>query len=261
MLSIDLKGKVAIVTGASQGIGFGVAEIMAKAGCHIAGCGMSDEDSPKVETFKGTILKTGQKVFYKSLDIKSESKITSFVDEVMTEFGRIDILISNAGKNMFTSPEKCDVDFWDENADLNLKSHWLISKACQPELQKNRGTIIIMSSNHAYASLPDCFPYNVTKAGLKGLVKSLALQWGPKIRVIGLAPGFIETKGGEMWFESFSDPKAKKEEIRDIHPLKRFGSVNEIGAFCAFLCSDYAAFITGTTYLIDGGRSAVMQDK
>ena len=261
MLPIDLKGKVAIVTGASQGIGFGVASMLAKAGCKIAGCGTSNEDHPKIDSFKSTISKTGQEVYYESLDIKSEIEIDRFVSNVMIEFGRIDILISNAGKNMFSDPEDCGLDLWDENADLNLKSHWLISKACQAELKKNKGSIIIMSSNHAFVTLPSCFPYNVTKAGLVGLVKSLALQWGPEIRVIGLAPGFIETIGGEKWFESFPDPKAKKQEIIDIHPLRKLGTVDEIGAFCAFLSSDYAGFITGTTYLIDGGRSTVMQDK
>lgn len=261
MLPIDLNGKIALITGATQGIGYGVAFMLAKAGCNIAACGMSAVSNPMVETFIAEIEQTGRKVVYKSVDVKSETQLNQFIQDVIADFGRIDILVSNAGANRFTSPEKCESDFWDENADLNLKSHWLVSKACYPELKKNSGTIIIMSSNHAFVTLPDCFPYNVTKAGLIGLVKSLALQWGPEIRVIGLAPGFIDTPGGDKWFESFTDPQAKRQEILDIHPTRKFGTVNEIGAFCAFLCSDYAGFITGTTYLVDGGRSAVMQDK
>ncbi len=261
MLPIDLKGKVAVVTGSSQGIGYGVAKMLAMAGCHIAGCGTSELTSPKVKMFLAEITETGQKVFYKKMDLKSEPAIFKFIAETIKEFGRIDILVSNAGANMFTAPEICSLDFWDENANLNLKAHWLISKVCHFQLKENKGTIIIMSSNHAYSTLPNCFPYNVTKAGLIGLVKTLSIDWSPEIRVVGLAPGFIETKGGENWFETFADPQSKRNEIIDIHPLKRFGTVEEIGAFCAFLCSDYSAFITGTTYLIDGGRSAVMQDK
>ena len=260
MLSIDLKGKIAIVTGASQGIGLGIAVMLAKAGCHIAGCAITSEDSPKAQGFIKAVQETGQKVMYKSLDIRFKDQIDDFVKEVQYKFGKIDILISNAGKNMFTKPELCEEDFWNENSDLNLKSHWLISKACKVELSKNNGVIIIMSSNHAFATLPDCFPYNVTKAGLVGLVRSLALQWGSEIRVIGLAPGFIQTEGGDKWFDSFTNPQEKKQQIIDIHPLKRLGSVEDIGAFCSFLCSDYANFITGTTYLVDGGRSAIMQD-
>jgi len=261
MLTIDLNGKTAIVTGASHGIGYGVALMLAKSGCDIAACGRSAASSADVKDFIAEIEQTGRKVFYKSVDVKSEDKINQFVNDVIADFGRIDILVSNAGANRFTSPEQCDSDFWNENANLNLKSHWMISKACYPELKKNDGSIIIMSSNHAFSTLPNCFPYNVTKAGLVGMVKSLALQWGPEVRVIGLAPGFIETQGGEKWFESFPNPQAKRKEILDIHPMRKFGTVNDIGAFCAFLSSDYAGFITGTTYLIDGGRSAVMQDK
>ena len=261
MLAIDLTDKVAVVTGASQGIGFGVAFMLAKAGCRIAGCGMSERDSTKVQKFVAEIESTGQRVFYKKLDVKSDSAIQEFIQDIEKELGQIDILVSNAGANFFTSPDKCKSGFWDENANLNLKSHWMIAKACYPQLKKNNGTIIIMSSNHAYSTLPNCFPYNVTKAGLIGLVKSLAIDWSPEIRVVGLAPGFIETKGGENWFKTFPDPEAKRKEIIDIHPVKRFGTREEIGAFCAFLCSDYSAFITGTTYLVDGGRSALMQDK
>jgi NAD(P)-dependent dehydrogenase (short-subunit alcohol dehydrogenase family) len=261
MLPIELAGKVAIVTGASQGIGLGVSSVLARAGCDIAGCGLSHPDDPKVNKFESSIQEYSRKAFYKSIDITSEHEINSFIKDVIAHYGRIDILVSNAGKNMFTSPDKCEADFWNENVALNLKSHWLISKACHAQLIKNKGSIIIMSSNHAYSTMPDCFPYNVSKAGLSGLVQSLAVQWGPEIRIIGLAPGFIETDGGNKWFETFDDPAAKREEIKNIHPLKRFGTIEEIGAFCAFLCSSYSSFASGTTYLIDGGRSALMQDR
>lgn len=260
MLPIDLEGKVAIVTGSTQGIGLGISKVLATAGCHVAGCGLSDANSSKAENFIHQIEEIGRKAFYKQVDIKQGTEIEKFVEEIVKTFGRIHFLISNAGKNMFTSPENCNEEFWDENIELNLKSHWIIAKACYPQLKKNKGTVLLMTSNHAYATIPDCFPYNVTKAGINGLVNSLAVQWGPDVRVIGLAPGFINTEGGKKWFESFPNPEEKRNEIINIHPVTKLGTVQEVGAFCAFLCSDYAAFITGTTYLMDGGRSAVMQD-
>lgn len=260
MMPIDLQGKVAIVTGSTQGLGLGIARIMAKAGCDVAGCGLSSPESEKGSSFRSVVEGNGQKSYYQVVDVKSEKEIDHFVDNVINRFGKIDILISNAGKNLFTSPENCTGSFWDENGDLNLKSHWLISKACYPELKKNKGFILLMTSNHAYSTISDCFPYNVTKAGITGLVQALAVQWGPDVRVLGLAPGFIETEGGESWFQSFPDPEKKRQEIIRIHPIKRLGTVDEIGAFCAFLSSGYAGFMTGATYLIDGGRSAVMQD-
>lgn len=260
MLKIDLQDKVAIVTGSTQGIGLGIARMLAKAGCHIAGCGISKVNSEKANMFRSVVEKSNRKAFYQSIDVKKEDDILGFVQATQSFFGRIDILISNAGKNMFTAPEDCGADFWNEDNHLNLRSHWLISKACYQELKKHNGFILLMTSNHADATLPNCFPYNVSKAGIVGMVKALAIQWGPKVRVIGMAPGFIQTESSEDWFGSFPDPETKKQEVLNIHPLKRLGNVDEIGAFCAFLASDYANFITGTTYLIDGGRSALLQD-
>ncbi|MDX9880579.1 MAG: SDR family oxidoreductase [Prolixibacteraceae bacterium] len=260
MIPIDLQGKVAIVTGSTQGLGLGIARKLAEAGCHVAGCGTSAADSEKVLSFKTVVKKSARESYYQVVDVKSERDINRFVENVIARFGKVDILISNAGKNMFTFPETCDLKLYEENDALNLRSHWLISKACYPELKRNKGSIVLITSNHAYATLPGCFPYNVAKAGIIGLVQALAIEWGPEIRVLALAPGFIETEAGESWFQSFPDPERKKQEIRNIHLVKKFGTVDEIGAFCAFLCSEYAGFVTGTTYLIDGGRSAVMQD-
>ena len=260
MIPINLHGKVAIVTGSNQGLGLGIARMLAKAGCHVAGCGMSSPETEKVISFIKVVEENDKKAYYQVVDVKSEVDINSFIGNVIDQFGKIDILISNAGKNFFSSPETCELDFWDENQELNLRSHWLISKACHSELKRNRGFILLMTSNHAYSSLPDCFPYNVAKAGIIGMVQALAVQWGPDVRVLGLAPGFIETEGGENWFQSFPDPEKKKQEVIDIHPVKKLGTADEIGAFCAYLSSGYADFMTGTTYLIDGGRSAIMQD-
>jgi NAD(P)-dependent dehydrogenase (short-subunit alcohol dehydrogenase family) len=101
----------------------------------------------------------------------------------------------------------------------------------------------------------------VTKTALTGLVRSQAIEWGPEIRTVGVAPGFIETPGNNKWFESFSDAEAERNRTIKLHPAGKLGSVEEVGAFCAFLASEYAAFMTGTTYLMDGGRSALMQDE
>lgn len=260
MLSIDLSGRVAIVTGCTQGIGLGIAKMLAKAGCHVAGCGLSEEYSTKATRFCQQIEEQGKNALYKKVDVKLENHIKSFIEDVISQFGKIDFLVSNAGVNMFCSPEKCESSYWDENMSLNLKSHWLLSKACYPFLKEQKGVILLMTSNHAFTTIPDCFPYNVSKSGIDGLVRALAVQWSADIRVVGIAPGFIKTEGGEKWFDSFQNPQKKKEEVTGIHPVQRLGTVDEVGALCSFLCSQYASFITGTTYLIDGGRSIVMQD-
>ena len=117
-----------------------------------------------------------------------------------------------------------------------------------------------MTSNHAFASIPGCFPYNVTKTAITGLVRSLTIEWGPKIRIVGIAPGFIDTEINVKWFNTFPDPAAERKRTIEMHPSGRIGTSDEIGALCVFLVSPMAGFINGTTILVDGGRSALMQD-
>lgn len=121
------------------------------------------------------------------------------------------------------------------------------------------GAIVIIGSNHSQNTIPGCFPYNVAKAGLLGLVQSLAIEWGPEVRAVGVAPGFIDTPGNDTWFETFPCAATERKRTEESHPVGRIGSVDEIGALCAFLASDFGGFISGTTLLVDGGRGALMQ--
>lgn len=261
MLNIDLKGQVAIVTGVSSGIGQGVAKILARAGCHISGCGTSLASSPGVQKFLDIVNNEGTKANYCSLDVTSSDDLKHLVSQTVEVFGGVDILVSNAGVNVFEGANLCSESQWDFNMNLNLKSHWLVSKMCKSWLEKSdNGVIILMTSNHSDNTIPGCFPYNVSKTAIKGLVQSLAIEWGPMVRTVGLAPGFIDTPGNETWFQSFPDPQEERSRTEGMHPVKKIGTVDEVGGFCAFLASDMASFISGTTYLMDGGRSALMQD-
>ncbi|MCG8306307.1 MAG: SDR family oxidoreductase [Cytophagales bacterium] len=261
MLPIDLKNKIAIVTGVSSGIGAGVAKVLAQAGCNVSGCSRTEKSNDKVISFIASIEKYGRQAFYQSVDVNQPDQIHSFVKSVGEYFGQIDLVVSNAGVNFFKGAEQCTDIEWDQNIDLNLASHWRLAKFCKPWLERSEnGVFQVMSSNHAYSSIPGCFPYNVTKTALTGLVRALAIEWGPAIRVVGIAPGFIETPGNDLWFDSFSDPQKERNRTIQLHPTGKLGTSEEIGGLCAFLASDYANFMTGTTYLVDGGRSALMQD-
>lgn len=262
-LSINLEGKTAFVSGVTRGIGAGVARALALAGCDVFGCGMSPESDEPGRAFVRSIEALGRKAFYFQGDLSKKDTSRVLMQRVGEVVDRLDVVISNAGRNVFKGAELCSDEDWDYCMDLDLASHWRLAKAALPLLRKNAegvGTIVVMGSNHAMNTIPGCFPYNVAKAGLLGLVQALAIEWGPEIRCAGIAPGFIDTPGNDTWFDSFPDPAGERKRTEDSHPVGRIGSMEEIGALCAFLASPYGAFISGTTLLVDGGRSALMQD-
>jgi len=255
MFEISLAGKTVLITGCDSGIGLGIAHQMAKAGANISGCSLTN----KVDSFVSSVKSYGVDVLYSSCDVTSEADLKILVDTTIKQFGRIDVLVSNAGANIFYGVSGTTREDWDRNMDLNLAAHWRLAQLCKPSLEKTEGVIIIMSSNHAYHTMPNCFPYNIAKTALTGLVKSLAIEWSPKIRSVGIAPGFIDTPGNQQWFDSFEDPAGERQRTIDLHPVKKLGTAEQIGGWCVFLASEHAAFASGATYLIDGGRSALMQ--
>ena len=260
-LSINLTGKVVIVTGVSSGIGLGTAEEFAKAGADVVGCARKAIDSTEALAFKEVVEKHGVKSLYVKTDVTKPEDLAHLVEETIRIFNHLDILVSNAGVNVFDGTEGCTEERWQYNMDLNLASHWRLSKLCKPYLEKSsEGVIILMTSNHAFSTIPGCFPYNVTKTAITGLVRSMAIEWGPSIRTVGIAPGFIETAGSVVWFNSFPDAEKERQRTIDMHPVKKLGTVHEVGDLCVYLSSPMAAFISGTTILMDGGRSAILQD-
>ncbi len=260
-LQIDLRGKRALVSGVSSGIGAGVAQILAQAGCDISGCGLEGIDAIGAQQFIASVEKEGAKAEYLSIDLTNSGEIERWVETAVSTLGGIDILISNAGRNVFEGIETCSDAAWEACLNLNLASHWRLAKSAYPYLkQSESGVIIVMSSNHAFNTIPGCYPYNVAKAGLVAMVQSLAIEWGPHVRAVGIAPGFIDTSAGRDWFNTFADPTAELAKTKTRHPVNKLGSVAEIGALCAFLASNWGGFISGTTILADGGRSALMQD-
>ena len=255
MFTIDISGKTVLVTGAASGIGLGIATQMAKAGANVCGCDISDDHS----AFDAAVKQYNGESLYIVCDVTKNKGLEHCVQQIIQKFKGIDILVSNAGANIFTGAANTTEEDWQQNMELNLASHWRLAKLRKPYLEKNNGVIIIITSNHAFSTIPGCFPYNVTKTALTGLVRSLAIEWGPLIRTVGIAPGFIDTPGNQKWFDSFMDAQKERERTIDMHPVKKLGTTEEIGGWCVFLASEYASFASGTTYLIDGGRSALMQ--
>ena len=263
-LSIDLHGKRAFVSGVTSGIGAGIAKILAQAGCDVAGCGRSANTVAGATDFMACVESYGRKAAYLPGDLAEKPVPKRLIQQAVDALGGLDILISNAGRNIFKGAENCNESDWEECMNLDLAAHWRLAQAARPHLAQagptQPGTVIIIGSNHGWNTIPGCFPYNVAKAGLLGMVQSFAIEWGPEIRTVGIAPGFIDTAGGDAWFNSFPDPAAERARTESDHPVGRIGSVEEIGQLCAFLSSPLAGFISGTTLCVDGGRSALMQD-
>ena len=261
-LTIDLQGKRAFVSGVSSGIGAAIAALLARAGCEVAGCGRSAASSPGVQAFHRSVQEHGRRSVYFSADFTQTEAPAQAVAAAQEALGGIDILVSNAGLNVFAGAAACSESDWDSCMNLDLAAHWRLAQAAQPFLRQapGAGVIVIIGSNHAWNTIAGCFPYNVAKAGLLALVQSLAIEWGPTIRTLGIAPGFIDTAGNQAWFDRFPDPAAERARTEALHPVGRMGSVEEMAMLVAFLVSPMAGFISGTTLLADGGRSALMQD-
>ena len=256
MFQIDLSGKTVLIKGVNSGIGLGIAQQMSKAGANISGSATANEDNG----FSEKIRKNGADVLHTSYDVTKEEDLKKLVDDTIKRFRQIDVLVSNAGRNMVLGAEKTIAVEWDQDMQLNLASHWKLAQLCKPHLEKNKSVVIFMTSNHAFSSISGCFPYKVAKTALIGLVRSLAIECSPNIRTVGIAPVFIDIPGNQKWFDSFPDAQKEKQRTIDMHPVKKLGIVEEIGGWCVSLASEYAAFSSGTTYLIDGGRSALMQE-
>ena len=242
-----LEGKVAIITGASRGIGSGIAKVFAQNGANVAFTYSSSAESALALENELNALGIKSKG-YKSnaADFNEAQKL---VDDVMADFGNIDILINNAGitkDNLLM--RMSEVDF-DAVMNINLKSVFNMTKAVQKVMLKNRkGSIVNMSSVVGVKGNAGQANYAASKAGMIGFTKSIALELGSRnIRCNAIAPGFIET---EMTAKLNEDVvKGWRESI----PLKRGGTPEDVANVCVFLSSDMSAYVTGQVINVDGG--------
>ncbi len=247
------------MTGAGQGIGAAVADCFAREGASLV---IAELDEAVGAAKTSELVAQGASALFVHTDVAQVESVQAMVAATLARFGRIDVLVNNAGINVFREPLKTTMDDWKLCMSVDLDGVWHCCQAALPAmLDGGGGSIINMASTHSFSIIPGCFPYPVAKHGVIGLTRALALEYAARgIRVNAIAPGYIETRLNIEHWNSFPDPAAARQATCDLLPPKRIGRPEEVGMTAVFLASDEAPFINASTIVIDGGRSVVYHD-
>ena len=243
----DLTGKVAIVTGATRGLGQGMAIALAKAGANIVGIGQSSLEPTQKE-----VEKVGGKFLAINANLTTLDKVQEIVDKTKETFGKIDILVNNAGTIRREDAINYTVNDWDDLLNLNLRTLFFLSQAVAKEMiaQKSGGKIINIASMLSYQGGIRVPAYTASKSGVKGLTKALANEWAKyNINVNAIAPGYMATDNTKAIRE---DVKREK-EILDRIPAGRWGTPEDLAGAVIFLSSKASNYVNGECIAVDGG--------
>jgi NAD(P)-dependent dehydrogenase (short-subunit alcohol dehydrogenase family) len=246
-----LAGKVGVVTGGGTGIGAGIGEALAQAGAKVVLSPHKNVDG--AESTAAAIRAAGGSVVVQACDVREESQVKALFDTTLREFGRVDLLINNAG---ITEPHpllEMTLDEWDKTLNINLRGMFLCTQRAAREMigQKSGGRIVNLSSVHGFGSVPNHAHYEASKGGINMFTKACAIELAPhNIQVNAIAPGVIEVP------RYFDIPGYVREEWAGRIPAGRVGFPDDIGPLAAFLCSAGASYITGQIIWADGGMTS-----
>jgi NAD(P)-dependent dehydrogenase (short-subunit alcohol dehydrogenase family) len=243
----DLDGKVAVVIGASAGIGAATARLFADLGAAVV---LGSRDKGSIDAIAGEINDRGGSAVAVDLDVARPGAVERAVGLALERFGGLDIAFNNAGaqgkpRPLADQPE----DEFDRIVSVNLKGVWRAMRAELPHMLERGGAIVNTASVGGLVAAPGISPYCASKHGVIGLSKAAALDYAPKVRINVVAPGAIDTAMFNDWM---TDP-ARRQRMVDLHPLGRIGQPREVAETVAWLCSSAASYITGAVVPIDGG--------
>lgn len=241
-----LKDKVALVTGAAQGIGKAIAMKLAQEGANLAICDVNEELAQKTAA---EIAATGVKTAGFKVNVTKETEVQACVDKVIDTFGRIDILVNNAGITRDTLLVRMKEEDWDLVIAVNLRGTFNFTKSVAKSMMKNRsGRIVNVASIIGLMGNAGQANYAASKAGVIGLTKSVAKELaGRNVNVNAVAPGFIDTAMTQVL------PEEVRKKMLELVPLGRMGTAQDVADVVYFLCSDLSKYITGQVITIDGG--------
>lgn len=236
-LMVDLTGRVALVTGGSRGIGRGIAVVLREAGATVVTCARSEAPDPEFE--------------HLICDVRDPEQVTALVGQVVASHGRLDILVNNAGGAPYALAVDSGARLDDKILGLNLTAVLTVSKAANAVMQRQEsgGSIVNISSVSALRASPGTASYGAAKAGVDSLVQSLAVEWGPKVRVNSIDVGMCRTEQTDDHYKDDATVAAVEATI----PAGRMAEPREVGQVVAFLASDLASYVSGARVACHGG--------
>jgi NAD(P)-dependent dehydrogenase (short-subunit alcohol dehydrogenase family) len=235
-LTIDLSGRVVLVTGGTRGIGLGIADAVRAAGARVVTCSRSEAEGA---------------VDHHVCDVRDPDAVVSLVDAIVGDHGRLDVLVNNAGGAPSADAATASPRFHDKVVGLNLLSPLLVAQAANAVMQQqdSGGAIVNISSISAHRPAPTIAAYAAAKAGLDSLTRSLAMEWGPKVRVNAVDVGLCRTESTDDHYGG----DVRVAAIEATIPLGRMARPEEVGHVTAFLASDLASYVSGARVTCDGG--------
>lgn len=248
MTAFDLTGKVALVTGGNGGIGLGMAKGLASLGARVMIAGRDAEKN------KRALAMLGGKADSIAVDLADEAGARAVVDQTAQKFGRLDILINNAGINIRKPPQDFTLEEWQRVLDINLTSLFVCCQAAYPHMKERGGKIINIGSMTSIFGASFAAPYGASKGAVMQLTKSLAVAWAAdRIQVNAVLPGWIDTELTETAREQVS---GLHEKVVARTPAGRWGTPDDMAGIAMFLASPASDFVTGTAIPVDGGYAA-----
>jgi NAD(P)-dependent dehydrogenase (short-subunit alcohol dehydrogenase family) len=250
----SLKGRVAVVTGGGQGIGKGIVKCLLEAGMSVVIAEIDEEAGRETES---EMKHLGPVSFHRT-DVADEESVKHCVDSVLRKHGRLDALVSNAGiAHAEQGPvERLALADWNRMISTHLTGCFLCAKQASPYLRKASGSIVNIASTRAFQSEANTEAYAAAKGGIVALTHALAISLGPDVRVNCIAPGWIDVRAWKKGKQR-SQPDLRPVDHAQ-HPVGRVGKPEDIAALTAFLLSEEAGFITGQTFIADGGMTRKM---